>query len=119
MESYSRARRHSENDTGVLGEHTLEITDDGLVESTEVNRSLSTIGVPDFGSKTPALRLYLYFRDQCLRSPKVSSTLRRIGRRIPPSRASGADPKAATKTIRKMAVASIDRSNFSVNDTAN
>ncbi|MFO1460183.1 MAG: hypothetical protein U1G08_12320 [Verrucomicrobiota bacterium] len=29
------------NDTGVLGEHTLEITDDGLVESTEVNRSLS------------------------------------------------------------------------------
>lgn len=28
-------------DTGVLGEHTLEITDEGLVESTEVNRSLA------------------------------------------------------------------------------
>jgi hypothetical protein len=27
-------------DRGVLGEHTLEITDDGLVESTEVNRAL-------------------------------------------------------------------------------
>lgn len=27
-------------DQGVLGEHTLEITDDGLIESTEVNRSL-------------------------------------------------------------------------------
>lgn len=28
-------------DRGVLGEHTLEITDEGLVESTEVNRSLA------------------------------------------------------------------------------
>lgn len=28
-------------DTGVLGEHTLEITDEGLLESTEVNRSLA------------------------------------------------------------------------------
>lgn len=28
-------------DQGVLGEHTLEITPDGLVESTEVNRSLA------------------------------------------------------------------------------
>ncbi len=28
-------------DQGVLGEHTLEITEDGLVESTEVNRSLA------------------------------------------------------------------------------
>src|SRR4051812_1599435 len=28
-------------DTGVLGEHTLEITDEGLIESTHVNRSLS------------------------------------------------------------------------------
>ena len=27
-------------DQGVLGEHTLEITDDGLIELTEVNRSL-------------------------------------------------------------------------------
>ena len=28
-------------DKGVVGEHTLEITDDGLIESTEVNRSLA------------------------------------------------------------------------------
>lgn len=28
-------------DRGVLGEHTLEITEEGLVESTEVNRSLA------------------------------------------------------------------------------
>lgn len=28
-------------DTGILGVHTLEITNDGLVESTEVNRSLA------------------------------------------------------------------------------
>jgi hypothetical protein len=28
------------NDKGVLGEHTLEITDEGLVESTEVNTTL-------------------------------------------------------------------------------
>lgn len=31
-------------DKGVLGEHTLEITDEGLIESTDVNRSLSTWG---------------------------------------------------------------------------
>jgi hypothetical protein len=31
-------------DKGVLGEHTLEITDEGLVESTDVNISLATWG---------------------------------------------------------------------------
>src|SRR5436190_2349256 len=39
--SIAAAQSFLRRDTGVLGEHTLEITNDGLIESTEVNRSLA------------------------------------------------------------------------------
>ena len=44
-------------DKGVIGEHTLEITDEGLVESTEVNRSLSNWSAP---FRIREMRRYVY-----------------------------------------------------------
>lgn len=49
-------------DKGVIGEHTLEITDEGLVESTEVNRSLSNWRTPFRIRET---RRYVYIYISC------------------------------------------------------
>ena len=51
------AKSFMRKDKGVIGEHTLEITDEGLVESTEVNRSLSNWRTP---FRIREMRRYVY-----------------------------------------------------------
>jgi hypothetical protein len=49
-------------DKGVLGKHTLEITEEGVVESTDVNRSLANWGT-DFRIRETSQYAYIYVSD--------------------------------------------------------